>query len=87
MTEWAGVGASWEEGLPHPLIAFLEFRFPKSSLILNVYGNPLKVALQMGAEAYSCKHFDHSTIGGKKQWFSSLLPVCDKAKLISGWGE
>lgn len=66
MTEWPRVGASWEESLPHLLVAFLEFRFPKSSLIPNVYGNPLKVALQSSARAYSCKHFDHSTTGGKK---------------------
>lgn len=66
MSEWPRVGAIWEESLPHLLVSFSEFRSPKSSLIPNVYRNPLKIALQSSAKAYSCKHFDHSTIGGKK---------------------
>lgn len=79
------MGASREEELPHPLVASLEFSFPKSPLIPNVYGNPFKVTLQISTEDYSCKHFYQPTIREKSDGSVSYYqPV---TKLILGWGE
>lgn len=90
MTEWAGVGASWEArgggGCHTHLLPLKSSGFPSLLSCQSVHANLLKVALQMSAEDYSCKQFYQPTDRWKKWWPCSLLPDSYKAELIWGLG-